>query len=86
MPNKNYQKGRRKEYKVCNIMKKLGYQIAQRTAGSHSPFDIIAVNWLTKDIKLIQCKPDTMGMTMIRRLLEENDQLNGTYKVEFEVR
>lgn len=67
-------------------MKKLGYQIAQRTAGSHSPFDIIAVNWLSRDIKLIQCKPDTMSMKMIRNILAENRELSGTYKVEFEVR
>ena len=86
MPNKNYEKGRRKEYKICNIMKKLGYQIAQRTAGSHSPFDIIAINWLTNDIKLIQCKPDTMSMKMIRNILKENEELTGTFKVEFEVR
>jgi hypothetical protein len=86
MPNKNYIKGRRKEYKVCNIMKTLGYQIAQRSAGSHSPVDIFAINWITRKIKLIQCKPDTMSMKSIRKLLDENDQLNGTYEVEFEVR
>mgnify|MGYP003134653498 CR=1 FL=1 len=86
MPNKNYEKGRRKEYKVCSIMKRLGYDIAQRTAGSHSPFDIIAVNIERKVIKLIQCKPESMPLGQIRKILEENKGLEGDFKVEFEVR
>ena len=58
MPNPNYIKGRRKEYKIIKTMKQLGYQIAQRTAQSRSPFDVIAINTLTREIKLIQSKPD----------------------------
>ena len=44
MANKAYQKGRRKEYKVCNELKEEGYDIAQRSAGSHSPIDVWAIN------------------------------------------
>ncbi len=86
MPNPNYIKGRRKEYKIIKTMKQLGYQIAQRTAQSRSPFDVIAINTLTREIKLIQSKPDTMSMKKIRELLLENSDLTGTYEVEFEVR
>ena len=43
MPNKNYIKGRRKEYKICKMLREDGYDIVQRTAGSHSPVDIIAI-------------------------------------------
>lgn len=84
--NKHYQSGRHKEYKIANQMRDEGYDIAQRSAGSHSPVDLWCVNIKEKKIKLIQCKPDTMPMKQIRRLLEENEGLNGTFEVEFEVR
>lgn len=41
MPNSNYVRGRSFEYEVMDILRKAGYSVA-RTAGSHSPFDIIA--------------------------------------------
>jgi len=46
MPNKNYVNGRNKEYKVCKQLKEIGFDIAQRSAGSHSPIDIFAINRL----------------------------------------
>ena len=60
MPNKNYLKGRRKEYKIVNKFKEKGL-IAQRTAGSHSPFDVIAINPKERRIFLVQAKPETMS-------------------------
>jgi Holliday junction resolvase len=81
-----YEKGRRKEYKIVNLFKSWGYNVAQRTAGSHSPFDVIAINSKEKVIKLVQCKPDTMPMSKIRKILKENENLEGDFKVEFEVR
>ena len=59
MPNKNYQRGVRLEREVMNIFKAKGY-IAQRTAGSHSPFDVVLVKE-NKDKKIcfvafVQCK------------------------------
>lgn len=49
----NYTRGRTTEYKAVNELKKLGYQ-ATRTAGSHSPFDVIA--WNNQEIRFIQLK------------------------------
>jgi len=86
MPNRMYEKGRRKEYKIVNLFKSWDYDVAQRTAGSHGPFDIIAINAKEKIIKLVQCKPDTMPMSQIRKILRENKHLEGDFKVEFEVR
>ena len=86
MPNKQYIIGRRKEYKVISQLKKEGFKLAQRSAGSHSPVDIWAVNHTARKIKLVQCKPDNMPMSQIRKLLEENAYLEGEYTVEFEVR
>ena len=85
MPNKNYQKGRNKEYQICNILKKEGYDIVQRTAGSHSPFDIIAINFLLKTIKLIQCKPSNFSMKNKEELENKYNWLNNAFRVEFEV-
>lgn len=48
-----YHRGRRKEYAVCKQLRSDGY-LAQRTAGSHGLFDVMAVSPTT--IKLIQVK------------------------------
>ena len=66
MPNRNYNKGRAYEYKIKKRYEKLGYTVF-RTAGSHSPADLIALrclkrihlNWNSMsllDVVLIQCK------------------------------
>ena len=86
MPNANYVKGRRKEYYICNKLKEEGFDIAQRTAGSHSPFDIIAVRKRDRQIKLVQAKPSTMPDKQIIKILEGHGWLDGTYEVKFEVR
>lgn len=85
MPNKNYQKGRRKEYKICDELKKKGFDIVQRTAGSHSPFDVIAINIKHKIIKLIQCKPNSMNKTQQQKIKDKNKELNNTFDVYFNV-
>ena len=55
-----YEKGVRLEREVVNIFKKHGY-IATRTAGSHSPFDVILVKETNENKKIcfvafVQCK------------------------------
>jgi hypothetical protein len=82
MPNKNYIKGRRKEYRIMNEAKKRG-MIAFRSAGSHSPIDVVCIDTLNKRIKLVQCKPDSMSEKK-RTLIElGNCNLNGIFQVEF---
>lgn len=85
MSNKNYIKGRRKEYKIVNDLKKDGWIIAQRTAGSHSPIDVFAINKLTKVIKMIQAKPDSMSKNAKDKINQELNWLNNIFRVEFEV-
>lgn len=85
MGNTHYNKGREKEYNICRRLKREGYQIAQRTAGSHSPFDVIAINKDTKTIRLIQSK---VTITPEWHKLEINRDwgwLNGEFKVEFTI-
>ena len=59
MPNKNYERGRRFEYEMVNLLKKHlpkeKYTII-RTAGSHSPVDVIILKHISKEFFGIQCK------------------------------
>ena len=86
MPNRNYEKGRRKEYKIVNILKNLNYKIVQRTAGSHSPIDIIAIKEDTKEILFVQAKPDNFRKTQEEIIKKKNNWLNGKFTAKFEVR
>jgi len=86
MPNKNYLKGKHKEWRITKKYKeKYGCRIAQRTAGSHSPFDVIAINTETRQIFLIQCKPDSMNSHQQQKIRNENKKLNGVFEVSFSV-
>lgn len=60
MKNKNYLRGVRLEREVQEIFRKAGY-IALRTAGSHSPWDVVLVKESDKMKKIcfvafVQCK------------------------------
>lgn len=84
--NKNYQKGLRKEYKTVHNLKKEGYEIAQRSAGSHSPIDVFAINKKEKKIVFVQCKPDNFSKTKGKKILEDLEYLKGKFEVEFWLR
>ena len=85
MPNKNYRKGRRKEYSVRDKLKREGYDIVQRSKGSHSPIDIFAINKETKEIKFIQVKQGHLSPNEYSEILEKNKWLNGKFEIEFEI-
>jgi len=58
MANRNYIRGRAHEYDVKSILEQHGYTVV-RAAGSHSPFDLVAVRDTGKTIKevwLLQLK------------------------------
>lgn len=84
MPNKRYRKGYRKENNLMNAFKEGGC-IAARSAGSHSPVDVWAINPETKRVYLIQCKPDSMSEKNKNRLREEMKKCNGLFDVSFDV-
>ena len=85
MSNKNYQKGLRKEYKIRNQLLKEGFDIVQRTAGSHSPIDIIAIAKDIRVIKLIQCKSGDFSQSEKEKIEAEMSWLNGGFRAVFEV-
>ena len=84
MPNKRYVKGRRKEYKVMNEARDKGC-VALRSAGSHSPIDVVVVDTEHRVIRLIQCKPYTMVGSQKDKLYRLYGALTGKYEVFFEV-
>jgi Holliday junction resolvase len=85
MPNKRYIKGRRKEYKLIHEERDKG-NIAFRTAGSHSPVDVVSINTKEKVITLIQSKSNKMSVREKDKLLIENKELNGLFNVFFIVK
>ena len=66
-------------------LKKNGFEIAHRTAGSHSPIDVFAICGDKRVIKFIQSKPDNYGKTASEKIHDALDYLNGMWKVEFEL-
>lgn len=83
--NKNYNNGRAKEYRIANKLKEQGYDIAQRSAGSHSPIDVFAIDIEKKIIRLIQAKPASLSDNKKKKIEEDNKGLNGAFMVLFEV-
>lgn len=81
----NYQKGRAKEYRICEKLRQEGFDIVQRSAGSHSPVDIFAFHREKRLIKLIQAKPKSMSNNKKMQICEENGWLNDEFICEFEV-
>lgn len=79
MPSPQYVKGRKKEYKIRNELLKQGYDIVQRSAGSHSPVDVWAISQDKKEILLVQCKPEGYK----ERKYEEYGWLNDEFVVKF---
>ena len=63
----------------------MGYDIVQRTAGSHSPIDVIAIHIKRKKIMLLQVKPDSISEKAIMELYKQNWGLSGVFTLRFEV-
>jgi hypothetical protein len=81
-----YKRGRDKEYRIIkNLKRSNDWDIIQRTAGSHSPIDIIAISKLTRVIKFIQSKPESMPETEKNKIRSDLDYLNGGFRAEFEI-
>lgn len=85
MVNKNYIKGKNKEQRIANRLKKEGFIIAQRSAGSHSPIDVFAIHKEKKIIKFIQSKPKKFSRKQKQKLLEEHGWLSDKFQCEFTV-
>jgi len=84
MSQTNYQRDAAKERRIVNKFRKEGC-IALRSAGSHSPIDVVVVDFENRIIKLIQAKMGYLSKNMKEKILKEGDVLNGEYRVFFEL-
>lgn len=81
-----YLKGARYERKIVNAFRDRGI-LSFRSAGSHSPIDVVAVDSDSRIIHLIQAKAgDSYTKSYKKKLLESLKYLEGDYKVIVEVR
>lgn len=79
MVNKNYVRGRNYEYRIMKKLRNESYQVLIRSAGSHSPVDIVALDIINKRIKLVQCKLKNSDKREAELKLSE---FKGTFEVE----
>lgn len=80
MPNKNYLKGRAKEYRLKKELERAGL-IVLRTAGSYGFADLIAIDkkkWL---IRFIQCKPNNFSEREKVLLMHKHALFNVNFKL-----
>ena len=71
-PNRSYRSGIRLEYLAAKELREAGYLVI-RSAGSHSPFDLVCIR---KDgIRLIQVKGGELTPGVMRALSAEMDTL-----------
>ena len=78
MPRSPYKKGARYEYYVKQLLEEEGYLVV-RTAGSHGPFDLIAIDKGKREILLVQV---TRRKYIPAELKESLASLAGTYAVK----
>jgi len=80
MPNKNYQKGARKERKIVNAAREEG-KIAFRSAGSHSIVDVCVIDMKNRKILFIQSKSKRLSAKE-KEEYKELEKMTGTFEVE----
>jgi Holliday junction resolvase len=82
---KLYRKGADKERKIVKTFRDNGH-LAFRSAGSHSPIDVFALNIEKKEIYLIQSKSDKMSEASKKNILDSIIKYEGTYIVKVVVK
>lgn len=84
MPRTNYQRGADKERRIVNFFRERGC-IALRSAGSHSPVDIVVIDKKTHHITLIQSKLNKISTKDREEIQALAQEINGLYEVTFEL-
>jgi hypothetical protein len=80
-----YKRGRKKEYKIMAQEKRKG-NIVIRSAGSHSPIDLVSIDTENNKITFIQSKSNLMSAKEKDNIEMGNFMFNGIYECTFEVR
>jgi len=82
MVNKNYVKGRSKEYRLKRKYERQGY-IVLRTSGSHGFADLVAIDPKELEIIFIQSKPKNISKKKKKEIEEKYYWLNDEFMVKF---
>lgn len=85
MTNKNYLKGRAKEYRLKYKFEKQGF-IVLRTAQSRGFADLIAINPNSKEIIFIQSKPRSISNNAKEKLEKQFEFMNDSFLCGFQVK
>jgi len=80
-----YKKGANYERDIVNQARANGH-LAFRSAGSHSPIDVIIIDNINFKIYLIQCKTGTLSKSEEKKVNEQISSLNGVYEVTAELK
>jgi len=78
----NYKNGANRERRVIKYLQKEGFDLVFRSAGSHSPIDVFALDSRTKQIWLIQCKPKSLSSSGKSKIEDNIRQFEGCYSVK----
>jgi len=84
MPIKRYRKGADEERRIVRLFREKG-SVALRSAGSHSPIDVVVIDHNLREIKLIQSKLGKLSVNKRKSIINNSIKLEGTYKVKFEL-
>lgn len=83
MVNRRYRKGYEYERKLVNKERDKG-NVSFRSAGSHSPIDVISIDHRNKRIELVQAKAgESYTDSKKAKIQAENSYLEGKYDVVF---
>lgn len=87
MSNLNYRRGADKERRIVKKAREEGL-IALRSAGSHSPIDVVIIDGEYGKIQLIQCKSSKsekggIPLKLKEKLEKKYNYLNNKFDVEF---
>lgn len=93
----NYQKGASKERRIINKAIKEGKE-AFRSAGSHSDYDYVILDWENRTVTFGQAKtgkfyanlkdgsPNSIMRPLLEQFEEKNNRSKGEWSVNFEVK
>ena len=84
MVNKAYRKGYEKERKIVNEARGKGH-LSFRSAGSHSPIDVVIIDRELSQITFIQAKSDNYTEAAKKKLEKEYEWLDDMFYCVFEV-
>lgn len=87
--NRNYVNGSAREYRIMKKLRDEGWEVVERSAGSHGAIDVFAMKTATNtslgQMLLIQCKGGKSAKRERKKAEREMPLMSGLYSVKVEV-